>query len=342
VIEVLKPGRLSTIQDLGRPGFGHLGVPEAGAVDPYSLRLANRLVGNPDSAAALEMTGEGASLRFTSPSHIALTGGELEASLNGQPVPMHQTLAVPAAAVLECGAITHGWRSYLAVAGGIAAVPVLGSLSTDTLSGLGPAVLAAGRRLETGASSGVPAFYLRSPPRYEQSVTLRVMAGPQQDWFNREARHAFAASVYRLLPQSDRSGVRLEGLGLPRRHDVELPSMGITAGAVQVPPSGQPIVLLANHGASGGYPVIAHVVSADLGVLAQLVPGAELRFTEVKREAALWLLHEQEKRLESDLESADESLLAARALMMLAGRHVSLQQAVVGDGKRRIRIRRGN
>lgn len=342
MIEVLKPGRLTTLQDLGRIGYGHLGVPTAGAVDRYSLRLANRLVGNPDAAAVLEMTGEGASLRFDSPGYVALTGGELEASLNGAPAPMYQTLAVPAGAVLECGPITLGWRSYLAMAGGLVEQPVLGSVSTDTLAGLGPAVIVAGRRLETGAWSDTPAFYFRSPPRYAQNLTLRVLAGPQQDWFGAEARQAFAASAYRLLPQSDRTGARLEGAVLPRAREQELPSMGVTAGAVQVPTSGQPIVLLANHGATGGYPVIVHVITADLSALAQLAPGAELRFNEVTRDAALRGLREQEQGLASGLESADESLLAARGLMMLAGRHASLRQAVVGDGKRRIRIRRGN
>ncbi|MGE5624724.1 MAG: biotin-dependent carboxyltransferase family protein [Bacillota bacterium] len=341
MIEIIKPGRLTTVQDLGRTGYGHLGVPEAGAADTYSLRQANHLVGNADGTAALEMTGEGASLRFEAACHVALVGGELEANLNGEPVAMHQTLAVPTGAVLTCGPITRGWRCYLAVSGGFSVAPVMGSVSRDTLSGLGPEPLAAGQRLDTGPAGAVPGSYLRAPPRYGEGATLRVLAGPQQDWLAHGARRVFAASAYRVLPQSDRTGLRLDGPVLERRGEAELPSMGVVAGTVQLPPSGLPIVLLANHGATGGYPVIAQVISADLPALAQLAPGVELRFSEVDRATALALLREQERKLENDLVSADAALLAARSLMMLAGRHASLKQAVVGDGKRRIRIRRG-
>jgi allophanate hydrolase subunit 2 len=145
-----------------------------------------------------------------------------------------------------------------------------------------------------------------------------------------------------VLARSDRTGVRLEGPALPATLEGELPSQGVVDGALQVPPSGQPIALLANHGATGGYPVIAVVISADLGVLAQLAPGTEVRFLEVSRSEALRCLHEQERRLERDIVGADAGLLAARALMLLAERHASLKQAVVSDGERRIRIRRGN
>ena len=342
MIEVLSPGLFTTVQDLGRPGLGHLGVPEAGAVDAFSLRVANRLVGNPDGAAALEMTGRGPSLRFESDAAIALAGALPDASLDGEPVPPYQTLTVRAGAVLECGALTRGWRSYLAVGGGgLRVEPVLGSASTDSLSSLGPTPVTAGQRLEIGTLSLTTSCYLRASPRYGQAVTLRVLPGPQQDWFKAEARGLIAAAAFKVLPQSDRTGVRLDGPALARSRDTELPSMGMVTGAVQVPPSGRPIVLLANHGATGGYPVIANVISADLSALAQLAPGAELHFSEVSRVAALAALREREERLQRDLITADASLLAARALMMLAGRHASLKQAVVGDGKRRIRIRRG-
>ncbi|HLW73742.1 MAG TPA: biotin-dependent carboxyltransferase family protein [Gammaproteobacteria bacterium] len=342
MIEILRPGPLTTVQDLGRAGYSHLGVPEAGAADAFSLRIANRLVGNLDDAAALEMTGEGSSLRFETDGFVALTGGRLEATLDDAPVPMYQTLAVKAGTVLECGRITFGWRSYLAVAGGIRTAAVLGSVSTDTLAGLGGVPLAAGQHLETGAHAGAPAFYMRHPPYYPQATVLRVQAGPQQDWFSADARRLFATSAFRVLSRSDRTGARLEGPVLAHDRDMELPSMGVTMGAVQVPPSGQPIVLLANHGATGGYPLIANVISADIGAMAQLAPGAELRFSEVNRETALELLREQETRLDTSLLGADPALLAARALMVLAGQHTSLKQAAVADGVRRIRIRRGD
>ena len=342
MIEVLSPGLFTTVQDLGRLGLGYLGVPEAGAADAFSLRVANRLVDNPDGAAALEMTGRGASLRFESDAAVALAGAMLDATLDGEPVPPYQTVTVRAGAVLECGALMRGWRGYLAIGGGgLKVEPVLGSASSDSLSGLGPPALTHGQRLETGTLSSTPGYYLRAPPSYGQPVALRVLPGPQEDWFTDEARDLIVTAAFKVLPLSDRTGVRLEGPALARARETELPSMGMVAGAVQVPPSGRPIVLLANHGATGGYPVIANVISADLSALAQLMPGAELRFSEVSRATALAALCEQEARLTRDLLAADAGLLAARALMMLAGRHASLKQAVVGDGIRRIRIRRG-
>lgn len=341
MIEVAEAGRFTTLQDLGRGGYAHLGVPGSGAADAFDLRVANRLVGNPDTCAALEMTATGPSLRFGADAHVALTGGKLEALLDGEPVPMYQTLRVKAGSELACGPVSQGWRSYMAVAGGIDAAPVLGSRSRDTLSGLGPETLSAGAVLHMGTPlMPSPAFYLRTPPLYGQAVQLRVLAGPQQDWFTPEAMLALRREVYRVRPQSDRVGVRFEGVELKRSRDGELPSMGMVTGAMQVPPSGQPIVLLADHGATGGYPVIAVVIAADLPLLAQLAPGMEARFTDVSREQALTALREQEQRLGRDLVAADAGLLAARALMSLAGGHSSLRQAAISDGKRRIRIRK--
>ncbi|HEY4127466.1 MAG TPA: biotin-dependent carboxyltransferase family protein [Gammaproteobacteria bacterium] len=341
MIEVLEAGTLTTLQDLGRSGLGHLGVSPAGAADAVSLRIANRLVGNPDTCAALEMTAAGVSLRFDVDERIAITGGALAAQLDGEPVPMYQTLTVKAGRVLDCGRIESGWRSYLAIAGGFDATPVLSSRSTDTLSGLGPEPLSAGARLIAGTSAVfTEGFYLRSPPRYGTSARLRVVAGPHQEWFTSAALLSLRESIFKVSPQSDRTGVRLESTPLQRIRNDELPSMGMVTGAVQVPHSGQAIVLLGNHGATGGYPVIANVIAADLHLLAQLAPGSELRFADVSRAEAVDALREQESRLQRDMVSADASLLAARALMTLAGGHASLKQAAVRDGNRRIRIRK--
>ena len=341
MISLIEPGLFTTVQDLGRESLGHLGVPRAGAADAFSLRVANRLVGNVDGVGGLEVTGRGGLMRFDAAAHIALAGGAIEAGLDGQPVPAYQTINVPAGAELTLGPIHAGWRTYLAIAGGLKLPPVLGSVSTDTLSGLGPMPLAAGMRLNVGTHAADPAFYMRGPPQYTHETRLRILAGPQQDWFTGEATAALLQGEYRVLAQSDRTGLRLEGPRLPRRNDAELPSQGMVAGALQVPRDGQPIALLPNHGATGGYPVIANVISADLGALAQLPPGARLRFELVTRDAALAALRAQEERLERDIIAADAGLLAARALMALANRHASLQQAAVSDGKRRIRIRRG-
>jgi biotin-dependent carboxylase-like uncharacterized protein len=341
MIEVLVAGPATTIQDLGRHGYGHLGVPVAGAVDSLDLRIANRLVGNPDGAAALEMVAEGATLRFDTDARVALTGGALELQLDGAPAAMYQTLFMKAGMELRCGRILQGWRSYLAVAGGLKAEAVLGSRSTDTLAQLGPAPIVAGGQLETGlATASDQGAYMRSPPQYRASQRLRILAGAHQEWFSPEALLTLRDASFRISSQSDRVGLRLEGPSLQRLKAEELPSMGMVEGAIQVPGSGQPIVLLANHGATGGYPVIAHVIAADLHLAAQLAPGAQVSFMDVSRAEALDALRQREIRLRQDLVSADASLLAARALMQLAGRHASLQQAAVTDGTRRIRIRK--
>lgn len=341
MMEVIQAGRLATLQDLGRQALGHLGVPAAGAVDRLNLRIANRLVGNPDDAVALEMTAEGATLRFTTDTRVALTGGALELQLDAAPVPMYQTLSVKAGMELHCGRVVQGWRSYLGVAGGIQATPVLGSRSTDTLAKLGPEALTAGMQLKTAPLSALDGgAYLRSAPQYKSSARLRILAGPHQEWFAPEALLALRHTRFRVSSQSDRVGLRLEGQALQRVREGELPSMGMLEGAVQVPGSGHPIVLMANHGATGGYPVIANVIAADMHLAAQLAPGAEVSFMDVSRAEALQALREQEARLSQDMITADASLLAARALMQLAGDHSSLQQAAVTDGKRRIRIRK--
>jgi biotin-dependent carboxylase-like uncharacterized protein len=341
VIEVLAPGRFTTVQDRGRPGYAHLGVPASGAADDFDLRVANRLVGNSDGAAALEMAAAGTTLRFARDVYVSLTGGRLEAQLDGEPTPMYQTLEIKAGSVLACGTVMQGWRSYLAVAGGIDVMSVLTSRSRDTLSHLGPEPLVAGVHLRLGpALAERPAFYLRMPPQYGSPARLRVLAGPHQDWFTPAALLSLRDGMYKVQSQSDRIGVRLEGSTLIRAREGELPSMGMIRGAIQVPSSGKPIVLLADHGATGGYPVIATVISADLPLLAQLAPGSEVSFSYVSRAEALAALRDQEARLESDIITADAGLLAARALMVLAGEHGSLKQAAITDGKRRIRIRK--
>lgn len=338
MITVLETGLQASVQDLGRCGHAHLGVPVAGAADAFSLRLANRLAGNPEGAAALELAGGGARLRFDAAARIALAGGTAEVTLDGQPVAMHQTLAVPPGAVLELGHMQSGWRCYLAVAGGITVTPVLGSASTDTLAGLGPAPLERGMQLVSGPAPEPSGSYLRAPAVYPQQARLRVLAGPHEDWFTGAARQAFVSGEYAVSSRSDRTGLRLEGAALERAKPGELASMGMVTGAVQVPGGGQPIVLLANHGATGGYPVLAVVIAADLGALGQLAPGGRVRFVPVSRAEAIGALHAQEQRLQQDIISADDGLLAARALMLLAGGHQSLRKASLKDGRRHIRI----
>lgn len=276
-IEVLRPGPLCTVQDLGRPGYAHLGVPHSGAADPASLRLANRLVGNPEDAAGLELTFGGAVLRFHAPAWIAVTGAPLPVRPGAMNAPCH----VPAGTVVDFGTPSGGVRTYVAIRGGVDVRPVLGSRSADLLSGLGPAPLAAGDRLPIGRASG--AITVDVAPGYEpeNEPVLRVVPGPRDDWF--ESLDPLSRGTYEVSSHSNRIGVRLEGPPLARRRKDELASEGMVTGALQVPPNGLPIIFLADHPTTGGYPVAAVLASADLTRAAQLRPGQRVRFRLVAR-----------------------------------------------------------
>jgi KipI family sensor histidine kinase inhibitor len=292
-VEVIRPGPLATVQDLGRPGYAHLGVPLSGAADQASLRLANRLVGNPDGAAGLELTLGRAVLRFTDATRVAVTGATAPvtvtrrngtdvtawADLTADPGP---ALNVPAGGIVRIGAPATGLRSYVAVRGGIDAAPVLGSRSADVRSGLGPARLRAGDLLPVGTPgpppAGPPAPAPRALPGQGQPAELRVVPGPRDDWFAPGALDLLCGDTYVVTPASDRTGLRLDGPVLPRAHGGELPSEGMVTGSLQVPAGGRPILLLADHGSTGGYPVIAVVASVDIGLAAQLRPGSKVRF----------------------------------------------------------------
>ncbi|RVX43404.1 biotin-dependent carboxylase-like uncharacterized protein [Nonomuraea polychroma] len=277
MIEVLAPGPYATVQDLGRPGYAHLGVPRSGAADAASLRLANRLVGNAEALAGIELTFGMARLRFLQGAWVALAGAPVPAGpVRG--AGMGAPFWVPEGAELRLGAPEWGLRTYLAVRGGIAVEPVLGSRSTDSLSGLGPEPLRAGTLLPVGRPEGVIAVDVAPPPERRPAV-LRVLPGPRDDWFAPEALEEMCARPYTVSQDSNRVGVRLHGPELARAKEGELPSEGMVTGAIQVPPSGQPIVFLADHPPTGGYPVIGVVRAADLAVAAQLRPGDEVWFT---------------------------------------------------------------
>jgi biotin-dependent carboxylase-like uncharacterized protein len=283
MIEVVGPGPLATVQDLGRPGYAHLGVPHSGAADGPSLRLANRLVGNPEDAAGLELTFGGACLRFREPAWIAVTGAPLTVSADGRALGMNAPCHVEAGASIEFGTPVAGVRTYLAVRGGLAVEPVLGSRSADLLSGLGPPALSPGDLLPIGPSQVVASLSDISvdvaPVRPLAGLpTLRIVAGPRDDWFTADALATLTREPYEVTARSNRVGVRLQGPVLRRGRDGELPSEGMPTGALQVPPDGLPIIFLADHPTTGGYPVIAVLASADLPVAAQLRPGQRLRF----------------------------------------------------------------
>ncbi|MEU7586486.1 biotin-dependent carboxyltransferase family protein [Micromonospora sp. NPDC049230] len=276
-VEVLRAGALTTVQDLGRPGWAHLGVPRSGALDPAALRLANRLVGNPEHAAGLEITLSGCTLRLTRATTVAVTGAEVTVHAGDRPGDTGRPLSVPAGTVLRIGPARRGVRNWLAVAGGVDVSPVLGSRATDTLSGLGPPALRDGDLLPLGEPCGAPApvdlTVCPSPPP-ELHLVLRL--GPREDWFTPAAFDRLFGSSYTVSPVSNRVGARLAGVPLPRAVAGELPSEGIVLGAVQVPADGQPLIFLADHPTTGGYPVIG--VVTDVTALAQARPGTTVRF----------------------------------------------------------------
>jgi KipI family sensor histidine kinase inhibitor len=342
-IEVVRPGILATVQDLGRPGFGHLGVPRSGAADAASLRLANRLVGNPEGAAGLELTLGRAAFRFPAGATVAVTGAPAPVALKTEPDPAksepdpadsapdapddgatrelpHGTaFEVPPGGEVAVGAPRAGLRCYLAVRGGVDVPPVLGSRSADLRSGLGPAPLRRGDQLPVGPAPGpepgeagepaggsaaepganparatatpqpparttaTPQPPARTtatpqPPAGGEAAVLRVIAGPRDDWFAPESLDVLCGGTFTVTSDSDRTGLRLDGPVLTRARPDELPSEGLATGALQIPPGGRPILMLADHPVTGGYPVIAVVTAADIPLAAQLRPGSRIRF----------------------------------------------------------------
>jgi KipI family sensor histidine kinase inhibitor len=285
-LEVVTPGPFTTVQDLGRAGWAHLGVPRGGAADRASLVLANRALGNPDNSATLEMTGAGPTLRWSVAGVMAVTGATGPLRLDGRAIRPGVPVSFGAGSVLEVGAFERGLRAYLALAGGIQGDPVLGSLSLDTLSGLGPPPLVTGDQLAFG-SMGMPTAW--SPPaphdRVEVvptplppdqgAVTVTAHPGPRREWMAEVDllfRPRWSVGVH-----SDRAGLRLEGPPLGWSRPDEVKPEGMVAGALQLPPGGTPIVLLANHGPTGGYPVVAVIDGPDVDRLAQCRPGQEIR-----------------------------------------------------------------
>jgi biotin-dependent carboxylase-like uncharacterized protein len=252
-------------------------VPRAGALDAPAARLANRLVGNDEGAAVLETTLDGVSFRVDSRTALAVTGATAPVHADGRAIEWGVAVGLHAGAVVNVGSAISGVRSYVALAGGIRATPVLGSRSTDTLSGLGPAVLTEGQVLPLGAPAQAPAVVSFTVPRPVGEVVLHLRVGPDDEWFAADAVDLLTGSTYALSPDSNRIGARLVGPAIPWRIDEELDSAGMVAGAVQVPPDGQPVVLLADHPTTGGYPVIGVVDTADLAALAQARPGTTLR-----------------------------------------------------------------
>ncbi len=291
-IRVIEPGALTTIQDLGRYGYAHLGVSASGAADALSLRLANLLAGNEEGAPALEMTLRGGVFEFPSGAMVALAGSDFGAS-----IPLDEPVDLPAGTVLRCGPTRAGARCYLAVRGGIDAPAVLGSASTHLMTGLGGRALRTGDVLPIGTRTGSPPRRLTRPRDPARDI-LRATPGPQSDWFDPGALYGVP---YRVSEDSNRMGLRLDGPPLAR-HAGHMLTEGVSLGAVQISPDGRPIILFVEHQTTGGYPKIANVISADLHRVGQLRPRDEIRFEPVTLDQALALLREQEEWLHSATE----------------------------------------
>lgn len=279
-LEILATGPMTTVQDIGRRGHAALGVGRSGAADPRSHALANRLVANPVGAATLEVTLGGLRVRARGPVTVAVTGAPTPVRVDGRGAALDEVLHLADGAELSLGTPARGLRTYLAVRGGVDVPPVLGSRSTDVLAGLGPALPGPGDLLPVGpAPVALPNLdHAPTAPVGADEVTLRVRFGPRDDWFTEDAHRALLSSPYEVTSRSDRVGARLSGPALERAREGELPSEGMVPGSLQIPPDGEPVLFLADHPVTGGYPVIAVVCSDDLPDAAQARPGTRIRF----------------------------------------------------------------
>ncbi|MDQ0576400.1 5-oxoprolinase subunit C family protein [Agromyces albus] len=280
-LRVEQPGPLALVEDVGRPGLAHLGVAGSGALDRGALRLANRLVGNPDGLAALELLVGGFRARFDGEAWFAVTGAWGPVTLDGRPVAPYTAARATDGSVLEVGMAERGIRYVLGVRGGIEVPPVLGSRSRDTLAAIGPDAVEAGQVLAIGPepAASVPLLDQEAAfPPPDGQVTIALLPGPRAEWFTDSALAVLFDSPWRLSEQADRIGARLVGPPLERRIQGELASEATVPGSIQVAGGGAPTVLLADRPVTGGYPVIAIVAPGSLDAVAQLRPGQELRF----------------------------------------------------------------
>ncbi|SFG03155.1 5-oxoprolinase subunit C family protein [Pontibacter chinhatensis] len=321
-LTVLKPGLLTTVQDFGRFGHQRQGVVVGGAMDKIALRIANLLVGNHENAAALELAMQGPALRFEQDQVIALAGADLSASINGEPIRLWRPVLVKAGSILRFGKPTYGNYAYLAVAGSIKVPQVMGSCSTYLRAGMGGLegralqkddTLYFGETSETNKlvlsallmqakkeTSFTEASWWPEPellPRYEPNPVLRAMPGLEYSWFSENSREYIWQQKYKLTAQSDRMGYQVQGTALALEEKRELLSTAVTFGTVQVPPHGDPIILMADSQTTGGYPRIAQIITADLPKLAQVQPGGTIQFEEVSLEQAQHCYYQQEKTM---------------------------------------------
>jgi biotin-dependent carboxylase-like uncharacterized protein len=304
MIRVQSPGMFTTVQDLGRYGYGPLGVSPSGAADPIALRIGNLLVGNPANTAALEMTLLGGTFVFEEGGVVALAGSDFGGSVDGAAAPMYTALEIRSGQTLKTGATRNGARCYLCVAGGITVKRFLNSASTHILTGLGGFD---GRALRKGdvLATGDGATKLGVTRKIRIDVleklaprkTLRTTVAPQTDWYSAESLRRFYEGSYTVTEESNRMGLRLQGAALETPHSGQMTSEGVSLGAIQTPASGQPIILFVEQQTTGGYPKIANIISADLASVGQLRPRDEIHFELVTAETARALARLQEEAI---------------------------------------------
>ena len=308
-IIIKKPGVLTTLQDLGRYGFQQFGMPVAGAMDKYALQVANLLVGNSRSEAGLEITMPGVQFKFEGSCRAAITGADLGAKLNGEPLQTWQSFNIKNEGKLEFTQLNSGSRAYLVVQGGYNVPPVMGSKSTYMKGKVGGFQ---GRKLEQGdileinnndKANSLPSFIVPEEftRKYTAETVVRVVPGPQDDFFEEEEINKFFASNYTVTQQSDRMGYRLDGPALKHKKDYNIITEGLTLGSIQIVGDGRPIVMMAEHHSAGGYSKIAHVITIDMPYLGQLKQGDRVSFKKIVVEEAQQLLKNQEEQLQ-DLE----------------------------------------
>lgn len=292
MIEIITPGLLTTVQDFGRVGVMKNGFTQNGAMDRYSMTVANRLCGNCDSAPVLEMTVLGVTARFTQDTVICVSGADFGAKINDKPIKRNKAYKINKGDILSMGTAKSGMRAYLAVAGGIVGEYVFGSASTNLKFAFGGHF---GKKLQSGdvLSIGTGAFPLCEIDKWEipeseysKDAQLRVVLGPQNEMFTNEDIRLFLSQEYEVTAQSDRMGIRLSGEPLKSKNGMDIISDGIVFGSVQVPNSGEPIILMADHQTTGGYAKIATVISVDLPRASQLLAGNTVRFKSVTVEEA--------------------------------------------------------
>ena len=303
IFEVIQPGPLTTVQDLGRYGYQQYGIPVSGAMDNYALRVANLLVGNNEGEAGLEITLLGLQLRLLKDTVVAISGADLSPTLNNNPLPMWEAVVVGCGDVISFHWPKRGCRSYLAVAGGIDIPKVMGSSSTymkSRIGGIEGRPLRVGDRLKSGEARPrilerkLPPQYI---PEYRNQSELRVILGPQDDHFTEKGIYDFLHSEYTISTEADRVGYRLQGPRIEHKTGADIISDGIPLGAVQVPGDGLPIILMADRQTTGGYAKIAIVITVDVPKLAQAKPGDKIRFLQTTEEEAHQALREYEQTI---------------------------------------------